>query len=114
VTDKPTARDVKKHLDEARRNADLTMGCIWGALQGTAPADRWDRAADRLKAASEALAAAAAALAGMDKQEPYCTVCGEPILSLMAGWSHFSVTDGVEPRQAGHEPELDWREVSGG
>lgn len=105
------ARDVKAHIDEARRNCDLTMACIWGAIRGTAPADRWDRAAADLDAAMEALAKAKAGLAAMDKLEPYCTVCLGPILSLMAGWSHVSTTDHVEPRQAGHKPALDWRLV---
>ena len=102
------ARDVKAHIDEARHNADLTMACIWGAIRGTAPADRWGRAAAYLDAAMEALAKAKGALAAIEKQEPYCTVCGEPILSLMAGWSHISTTDHVEPR---HKPALDWRTV---
>lgn len=114
MAEKPTARDVKGHVDEARRQADSIMGCVWGALQGTAPVDRWEMAADHLRAASEALAKAQAALAAMDKPEPYCPVCGEPILSLMAGWSHFGAAGfGVEPRKAGHEPELDWREAGG-
>lgn len=110
MTGKPTAHDVKAHLDEARRNASLTMACIWGAVRGTAPADRWDLAADDLRAASEALAKAQAALAAMEKPEPYCTVCGEPLLSLMAGWSHFS-DDAPGAVNAGHEPSLDWRRL---
>jgi hypothetical protein len=112
VTDRQ-AHEVKSHLDEARRASDLVMPCIWGALQGTATADRWDHAATHLEAALIALTAAQAALAAMDKQEPYCTACGEPVLSLMYdGWSHFSAAGlGVESRYAGHELELDWRPV---
>jgi hypothetical protein len=124
VTARPTASDVKARVDEARRNADLVMPGIWGALQGTAPRDRWDHAAARLKAAAEAIAKAQAALAAMEKLEPYCTACGEPILNLTAGWSHFR--DGEWPEltvgrltagaplelvEPGHEPDLDWREV---
>lgn len=114
MADRPTAHDVKRHLDEAGRNSGLAMACIWGAVRGTAPADRWDTAAADLRAAADAIAAAQAALAAMDKQEPYCTVCDEPILSLMAGWSHIVSVDHVEQRQAGHEPELDWRPVETG
>lgn len=114
MTDKPGPYDVKAHLDEARHKMDLTMACIWGAVRGTAPADRWDRAGADLDAAAEAVAKAKAALAAMDKPEPYCTVCGEPILNLMAGWSHFTAAgDAVLADQAGHEPELDWRTIGG-
>jgi hypothetical protein len=105
------AREVKSHLDEARHNCDLTMACIWGATRATAPADRWDMAAADLQAAADAIAAAQAALAAMDKEEAYCTACGGPVLHLTAGWTHISTTDHVEARQAGHEPELDWRPV---
>ena len=108
MADRPTAGDVKAHLAEARRRADLAMAAIRGATGGTATADRWDMAAVDLRAATEALAAASQALAAMEKREPYCTVCGEAVLSLTAGWTHVS---SVEQRQAGHEPELDWREV---
>lgn len=114
MTEKPTAYDVKRHLEEARHHSDLVMACIWGAVNGTAPRDRWDMAAADLDAAARELARARAVLAAMEKLEPYCTACDQPILKLMAGWSHISTTDHVEPSEAGHEPELDWREVSGG
>jgi hypothetical protein len=114
MAEKPTARAVKGHLDQVRRQADHAMACVWGAVQGTAPADRWGMAADHLRAASEALAKAQEALAAMEKQEAFCAVCGEPVLHLTAGWSHFSeVGRGVERRDAGHEPELDWRQAGG-
>ena len=105
------AYEVKRHLDEAQRNAGLAMACIWGAVRGTAPRDRWDRAAADLRASSESLSAATAALAAMEKLEPYCTTCGEPVLNLMAGWSHVISAENVQPRQAGHELELDWRPI---
>lgn len=109
------AYEVKRHLDEARRGFDLTMACIWGAVRGTAPRDRWERAAADLEAAAESLAAAQSAFAAMDKQEPYCTVCGQPVLNLMAGWSHFDAEGpAVAASLAGHEPELDWRLLGAG
>jgi hypothetical protein len=110
VTDQ-AAYDIKRRLDEAASEGHLTMAAIWGAVRGTAPADRWDMAAGSLQAAADAIAAAQAALAAMDKREPYCTVCAEPILHLSAGWTHISTIDHIEARQAGHEPELDWRPV---
>lgn len=106
------AYEVKRHLDEARRNFDLTMACIWGAVRGTAPRDRWDRAALDLEAAAQSFAAARSVLAAMEKVEPYCTVCGEPVLNLMAGWSHFDAEGpAVSAERAGHKPELDWRPI---
>jgi hypothetical protein len=110
VDDNQGARQVKEHLDRARHQLDLTMAGIWGAVRGTAPADRWDGSRASLEAATEQIAGALAVLASMDKLEPYCTVCGQPILSLMAGWSHFTAAgDAVLADRAGHEPELDWR-----
>lgn len=106
------AQALKNSLDESRRRSDRVMGCVWGAVDGTAPRDRWDMAAAHLREAAEALAAAAAVLAAMDKEEPYCTACGEPILNLMAGWSHFDAEGpAVSAARAGHKPELDWRPI---
>jgi hypothetical protein len=114
VADRQGAYVVKRHLEDARSNADLVMACIWGAVNGTAPADRWGMAAADLAAAEDALAKAKAALAAMEKLEPYCTVCGEPILNLTAGWSHFTAAgDAVLADQAGHQPDLDWRPIGG-
>ena len=108
MADRQDAQRVKEHLDRARHQLDLTMACIWGAVNGTAPADRWDKAKADLEAASGKIAEAAAVLAAMEKLEPYCTVCGQPILSLMVGWSHFR-DDAPGAVDVGHEAELDWR-----
>ena len=109
MAEKPTARDVKAHLDEAEHRSTLAMAGIWGAIRGSAPADRWDHAKTDLEAAAASLAAALEALAAMEKPEAYCTICGQPILSLMAGWSHFA--DGGRAASTGHKPALDWREI---
>lgn len=103
--------DVKAHLDDVQHHSNVAMACIWGATRGTAGADRWDMAAADLEAAAVALDAARAALAAMDKQEPYCTACGQPVLSLMAGWSHVDLADFAAIR-AGHELELGWRPIT--
>lgn len=110
MPDKPTIHDVMTHLDELPSKVGLARAGMWGATRGTAPADRWEHAKADLKAAADSLAAAMTALDAMEKLEPYCTLCGQPILSLMAGWSHF--TDGdYTAVQAGHPPALDWRPV---
>ncbi len=109
MADKPCIHDVMTHLDEVSSKTGLARACMWGATRATAPADRWDHAKADLEAAAASLAAALEALAAMEKFEAYCTVCGQPILSLMAGWSHF--TDGGRAASTGHKPALDWRET---
>lgn len=112
TADKPSVKDVMAHLDELASKVGLARAGMWGAVRATAPADRWDGAKADLEAAAVSLAAALEALAAMEKTEAYCTVCGEPILDLMAGWSHFT-GDGraVNAASAGHKPALDWRQV---
>jgi hypothetical protein len=98
--------------------AGFARACMWGAERATAPANRWDRAATDLATAQAKLAEAIAALAAMEKLEPFCTTCGQALLSLSRGWSHFAAA--AEPRReieavsaadAGHEPAMDWRPV---
>ena len=108
MAEKPTVHDVMTHLDEVTSKTGLARACMWGAVRGTAPADRWERAKAELEAAVASLAGAVAALAAMDKWEPYCTLCLDPILNLMAGWSHFR-EGSAGAVDVGHPPTLDWR-----
>ena len=110
MADKPTIHDVMTHLDNLPSKVGVARAGMWGAFQGTAPRDRWDRALTELQAAADSLAAAVAALRAMDKLEPYCTLCGEPLLDMSIGWSHFS-DGGAVAVQAGHPAALDWRPV---
>jgi hypothetical protein len=106
--DKPTIRDVMRHLDDVPREIGLARAAMWGADRGTAPADRWEMARASLQAAAAALGEAIGALAAMEKREPYCTLCGYPLLNLSNGWSHFTSGD-YEAVNAAHEAALDWR-----
>jgi hypothetical protein len=106
--DLPTVPDVVKTLKRADHLTGLARASMWGAARATAPKDRWQNADDYLSDAAAAVAAARAQLAAVDKQEAYCTACGVPLLSCMAGWKHW---DGLDVYDAGHPADLDWRPV---
>jgi hypothetical protein len=106
--DKPAVRDVARLLDNVDPEISLARAAMWGADRGTAPADRWERAAASLQAAAARLNEAIQAYAAMEKLEPYCTLCGNPLLNRSQGWAHFTSGD-YEPADADHKPEMDWR-----
>jgi hypothetical protein len=102
----PEVSDVVKALDSADHLTLLARASMWGAAQATAPKDRWDDARDYLADAAAAIEDARTLLAAVDKQEAYCTTCDVPLLSLMAGWSHWNGSAGYD---AGHPADMDWR-----
>lgn len=119
MPDCPNVQSVCDLLDQVQSQTGLARACMWGALRGTAPANRWGRAAADLAAAQAALAEAVSVLALVEKQEPYCTVCNRPLLLMtlsVGGWAHFAASQHpreIEPMSAGHDPALDWRPVAG-
>lgn len=102
----PEVKDVVKTLDRADHLTGLARACMWGAVQSTAPRDRWQRADDDLAAAIARIEEARSQLAAVDKQETYCTACGVPLLSQMAGWKHWN---GSGSYDADHPADMDWR-----
>lgn len=106
----PDINDVIKTLSGVPHSIGLTQACLFGATQGTAPADRWDKAAAHLAEAAAAIEAAQVQLAAVDKREPHCITCSAPVISTMQGWRHWGDGDIYETR---HVPDMDWRPVAG-
>lgn len=104
----PEVSDVVKALEGVGHLIDLARASLWGALQATAPKDRWQNADDDLTAAVKTIEDARTLLAAVDKQEAYCTACGVPLLSQQPGWKHW---DGSDVYDAGHPADMDWRPV---